>query len=67
MSAGKNVRAPTMSTTPISKTVKSGLAVGKVAELEGTLFFIASDPAIARAGRIVRNRPVSMTKPVVRL
>ena len=65
--AGKNVRAPTMATTAASMHMKSGPAVGNVAELGGMIFFDASEPATARAGSIVRKRPTIMQKPVVRL
>ncbi len=33
----------------------------------GCVSSAASEPAMARAGRMVRNRPTSMQKPVVRL
>src|SRR5262249_20208875 len=48
--AGRNVRAPTMITTPISNVTKSGVCVGSVPGPAGTSFFWASDPAIARVG-----------------
>src|SRR5207253_3057956 len=44
--AGRNVRAPTMSTTPINSVTKSGVCVGSVPGPAGTSFFWASEPAI---------------------
>src|SRR6202171_49759 len=49
-SAGKKVSAPTIRTTPISNPVKSGVPVGKVPALAGTIFFLTIDPARARDG-----------------
>src|SRR5262249_28163203 len=49
-SAGRNVRAPTMITTPINMTTKSGVCVGRVPGPTGTIFFLASEPAMASVG-----------------
>ena len=49
-SAGTKVSAPTRSTTPIRRTTKSGVCVGSVPGPGGTVFFRASDPAIASVG-----------------
>ena len=44
------VSAPTMTTTPISMATKSGVCVGSVPALGGTIFLRASEPAIASVG-----------------
>jgi len=49
-SAGMNVNAPTMSTTLINNTTKSGVCVGSVPGPGGTIFFRAREPAIASVG-----------------
>ncbi len=64
---GKNVKAPTITTTATSMMTKSTLVLGKEAELTGTFPFFANDPAIARAGIITTNLPINMPKPNVRL
>ena len=35
-------------------------SVGKVPDDTGTVFLAASDPAMARAGMMTKNRPTSM-------
>ena len=60
LSAGKKVRAPTMSITPIRSSVKSGVVTGNVPRDGGTYFFCARLPAIARVGTIMKKRPKSM-------
>ena len=49
-SAGMKVSAPTMITTPISMATNSGVCVGSVPGLAGTIFLRASEPAIASVG-----------------
>jgi hypothetical protein len=49
-SAGMNVSAPTMITTPISMTTNSGVCVGSVPGPTGTSYLRAREPAIARVG-----------------
>ena len=41
--AGKNVSAPTMMITPMSKAEKSGPSVGKVPAPAGTIFFFTTE------------------------
>src|ERR1700761_3365000 len=62
-SAGKNVSAPTIRITPVSRMVKRDEFTGKVPGDGGTLFFWARLPAIASIGIIIRNRPDSIVKP----
>src|SRR5262249_5181926 len=62
-SAGKNVNAPTMTITPISRMTNSGPLVGNVPAEGGTIFLFTNDPAIANAGTIIRKRPASMVTP----
>ena len=49
-SAGTNVRAPTMMTTPIRSTTKSGVCVESVPGPAGTIFFRASAPGKRQRG-----------------
>src|SRR5262249_47658053 len=49
-SDGMNVSAPTISTTPTSIATNSGVWVGRVPGPAGTIFFLASEPAIASVG-----------------
>src|SRR6185312_3046020 len=65
--AGKNVRAPTITTVPISSPTKSGPVVGSVPVLLATVFFAARLPATASIGMMTRNRPRSIASPRVRL
>src|SRR5437868_2835647 len=60
LSAGKNVRAPTIRITAIKSTVNRGVVTGNVPKEGGTYFFAARLPAMANAGMIIRNRPTSM-------
>jgi hypothetical protein len=46
---------------------KSGLAIGRVATLVGTILFWAREPAIARAGRMVANLHTIIPRAVARL
>jgi hypothetical protein len=62
-SAGKNVSAPTMTTTDTSSTAKVPPLVGNVPALGGTTYLPTIDPAIPSAGTIIRNRPPSMSMP----
>ncbi len=52
-----------MMTTATSQTTKSGVCVGSVPALEGVIFFRAREPAMARTGTLMRNRPMSMANP----
>src|SRR5713101_8140388 len=61
--AGKKVSAPTMITTLTRSTAKSAPLVGKVPRLAGTTFLPTREPAIARAGTIIKNRPISTVRP----
>src|ERR1019366_572487 len=65
LSAGKNVNAPTIRTTPISSMVNSGVVTGNVPSDGGTYFFCARLPAMASMGMIIRNRPINMSNPMV--
>src|SRR5207245_461483 len=62
-SAGKKVRAPTITTTDTSRTANVEPLVGKVPRLGGTTFLPTIDPAMPSAGRIIRKRPASMSRP----
>src|SRR6516165_2728313 len=62
-SAGKNVSAPTMTTTATSSTANVDPLVGKVPELGGTTFLPTIDPAMPSAGMIIKKRPASMSMP----
>src|SRR6185369_9238572 len=64
-SAGKNVSAPTITITPTSRPAKSGPCVGKVPAEGGVSFLAPSEPAAASSGISIRNRPASMTRPIV--
>ncbi len=64
-SAGKNVRPPTIRMTPTTIPTKSPPVVGRVPAEGGTLFFSASEPAIAIAGTIMRKRPTNIAMPPV--
>src|SRR5256885_918865 len=63
-SAGKNVSAPTTTTTATSSTANVDPLVGKVPRLGGTTFFPTIDPAMARAGTTISPamNTVSTTK-----
>src|ERR1700677_4420927 len=65
LSAGKNVSAPTMMITPINSALNSGVVTGNVPSDGGTYFFCARLPAIASIGMIMKNRPSSMSKPIL--
>src|SRR5947199_8042975 len=62
-SAGKNVNAPTITTTPTSSDTKRGPCVGSVPAEVGVYFLAASDPAAASSGTIIRKRPISIARP----
>ena len=49
---GKNVSAPTMTTTPMTSRMNVGPTTGKLPTLIGAVFFFASAPARARIGTI---------------
>src|SRR5262249_49479114 len=63
LTAGKKVRAPTIRITETKSRVNSGPLVGKVPKPGATAFFPIIEPAIARTGTIIRNRPTSMVTP----
>jgi hypothetical protein len=58
--AGKNVKAPTMTTTPMTSTTNSGVLVGNVPADGGTCFLRTTEPARARVGIMRKNRPKSI-------
>src|SRR5580658_2838993 len=60
LSAGKNVKAPTIRITPTSSTLNNGVVTGNVPSDGGTYFFFARLPAMASIGMIMKNRPISM-------
>ena len=49
-----------MTTTPTSRITNSPPVVGNVPAVGATRRFAASDPAIARIGMIIANRPTSI-------
>ncbi len=59
-SAGRKLRAPISSTVPIRRRTKVGPVTGNEPTPGGTRRLAASDPAMARIGTIMRNRPISM-------
>ena len=65
LSAGKNVSAPTITITPTSSAVKSGVVTGNVPSDSGIFFFRLRLPAIASGGMIMKNRPNSIVSPSV--
>src|SRR5580698_8066899 len=67
LSAGKNVSAPRMRTTPVNRIVKRAVLTGNVPGEGGTLLLPARLPARANIGIIIRNRPTNIVSPVVRL
>src|SRR6185437_9150144 len=66
LNAGKNVSAPTITMTPVSRIVNSGVLTGNMPTDGGIRFFRARFPARARAGIIMRKRPESMVNPRLR-
>ena len=62
-SAGKNVSAPTIKTTITRNKIKSGVCVGNVPWLTGTIFFLESEPAIASIGMASQYRAKNMANP----
>src|SRR5689334_16493234 len=60
LSAGKNVRAPTMTMTDARSMENIGVVTGKVPGEGGTVFLPARLPAMASMGMIMRKRPQSM-------
>src|SRR5215469_10746392 len=56
-----------MITVPTRRTTNRDPFVGSVPLVVGTAFFAAKLPAIASAGIMKRNRPTSMSRPIVRL
>src|SRR4029077_10766243 len=63
LKAGKKVNAPTITITPTSRMLNSGVVTGNVPSDGGTYFFFARFPAIASMGRIMKNRPTSIVIP----
>ena len=64
---GKNVSAPTMTIVPTNNPTNSGPCVGNVPAVTGIFFLAARLPATASIGMIIRNRPISIASPMVRL
>ena len=62
-SAGKKVRAPTRTTTPISRTTKVGLSVRIVPGPTGATFLPARAPAIASTRMIGMKRAATIVPP----
>ena len=58
--AGKNVRPPMMTMTPMVRPMNMALSVRNVPRDAGTTFLAASAPPRARAGMMMPNRPISM-------
>ena len=56
-----------MRITPTTRPTNRPPVVGKVPEDAGTVFFAASEPAIAMAGMIIQKRPTSMAMAPVTL
>ena len=56
-----------MTTVLISRPTKSGPWVGKVPLVAGTLFLAARLPAAASIGMMIRNLPMRIARPIVRL
>src|SRR5262249_53945589 len=65
LSAGKNVRAPTIRITLTSRPAKSGVVTGNVPGDGGTRFLRPRLPATASIGVITKKRPMSIAKPRV--
>ena len=67
-SAGKNVSAPTMTTTADQQhREQCGRWWGTCPGSGGTTFLPTIDPAMPSAGTIIRKRPTSMSRPSVTL
>ena len=62
-SAGTNVNAPTISTTPTSKVMNSGVCVGSVPAVTAVAFFAARLPASASTGIISQYRDAHIAMP----
>jgi hypothetical protein len=65
--AGKKLRAPTSTVTATSQKIKRALWVGRVPLEAGTVFLLARDPAMARAGMASQYLETSITIPRARL
>src|SRR5262252_7813398 len=65
LSAGKNVRAPTIKIVETRRPLNSAPVTGKVPADSGTVFFLARLPAMAMIGIIMKKRPRSCAVPVV--
>ncbi len=65
LSAGKNVRAPTIKIVDTRSVLKSGPVTGKVPSEAGVVFFLARFPAMARMGMTMKNRPNSCAAAVL--
>ena len=50
--------APTIRITPISSPLNSGVSVGNVPELAGTIFYFTIVPASASSGITKMKRPI---------
>ena len=60
-----NVSAPTMTMIPTSIATNRGVCVGNVPAPAGMIFFCASEPATARTGIYMKNRPRYIARPSV--
>jgi hypothetical protein len=66
-SAGKKVRPPMITITPITRPTNQPPVVGNVPADAGIYFLAASEPAIAMVGMIIQNRPTPIATAPVRL
>lgn len=65
--AGKNVKAPIITITPMRRIANNNESVENVPEEGGVTFFSASSPAKARLGHMIEIRPNIITTPKTRL
>ncbi len=63
--AGKKVSPATMAMTPTTRNPNSGVLVGIVPDVAGTLGLAASEPPIASTGMIVKKRAINIEMPWV--
>src|SRR4051794_484152 len=62
---GRKVRPPVIRITPTTRPTNRPPSVGKVPADVGTIFLVASDPAMASIGTIIRKRPMNIARPRV--
>src|SRR5260370_13949287 len=65
--AQKNVSAPTITITPISRNTNGTPSVGKVPALAAVDFFASTEPSIASARISIIKLPIGMTIAIVTL